>query len=125
MKKILVADDDEKIRSFVNELLIHMGYTVLIAGDGLEALRIIRAEKPHLIVLDLTMPRMHGYEVCKAIRSDAAPEISGIKIIVVSGKNYPVDLKMAKEVGADIYLVKPFGLQELRDAVSKLLGTVP
>jgi two-component system, OmpR family, alkaline phosphatase synthesis response regulator PhoP len=125
MKKILVVDDDEKIRIFVEELLVRMGYKVLLATDGQEALQILRAEKPLLIVLDLAMPRMHGFEVCRKIRADSSPEIASIKIIVVSAKNYPVDMKMATEVGADVYLVKPFGLQELRDAVSKLLGNTP
>lgn len=125
MKKILIVDDDEKIRSVIQEVLVHMGFKVLLAMDGKEALKIIKAEKPHLMLLDLAMPVMHGYEVCKMVRSDPAPEISRIKIVVISAKNYPVDMKTAKEVGADMYLVKPFGVQELRSAVSKVLGTPP
>ena len=125
MKKILIVDDDEKVRLFVQELLLPLGYPVFLAVDGQDALQIMRKEKPDLLVLDLAMPKMHGYEVCKRVRSDSDPAISGVKIIVISAKNYPVDMKTAKDAGADMYLVKPFGLQELRDAVSKLLGTLP
>lgn len=123
MKKVLIADDDERVRFFLQELLAPVGCEVLQAEDGEEALKLLRSEKPDLMLLDLAMPKMHGYEVCKKARSDSDPEIARVKIIVISAKSYPVDMRAAKEVGADMYLVKPFGLQEVRSAVSKLLET--
>lgn len=76
--------------------------------------------KPELIVLDLAMPRMHGYEVCEAVRKDK--EISATKIIVTSGKTYPVDIKTAMDMGADKYMTKPYGIAQLIQQIDELLG---
>ena len=124
-KKILVVDDDEKFRGYVQRALESMGHNVLLAEDGMEALEILRAEKPDIMFLDVVMPRMHGYEVCKRVRSDADPMVSHVKIIAVSSKNYSVDKKAAKEAGVDMYLVKPLGLQDMNDAMAKLLDVSP
>ncbi len=122
MKKVLIVDDDDRIRLFIKEALSKYGHQILEAANGEEALAIARREKPHLMLLDLAMPKMTGYEVCKHIRADADPEIKAMKIVVVTAKSYPVDMRTAKEVGCDLYLVKPFGIKELRDAVAQFLG---
>jgi len=122
MKKILIVDDDDRIRLFIHEALSKLGHELFEAPDGEAALEIVRREKPNLIFLDLAMPKMTGYEVCKRVRADSDPAISTAKIVIVTAKSYPVDQRMAKEVGCDLYIVKPFGIKELRDAVTQFLG---
>lgn len=119
-RRILIVDDDEHIVGFLTLSLKRQGYDVLSAKDGEEGLAAARVNKPDLIILDLAMPRMNGYQVCQAIRADK--EIAGTKIVITSGKNYPVDLKAANVVGADRYLVKPFIFPELLKTIDSLLG---
>lgn len=122
MKKILIVDDDDRIRLFIREALSKFGHEILEASNGEEALQIVERDKPQLLLLDLAMPKVTGYEVCKRIRANADPAVSSTKIVVVTAKSYPVDMRTAKEVGCDLYLVKPFGIKELRDAVTQMLG---
>jgi len=68
------------------------------------------------------MPKLNGYEVCKRIRHDKDPKVAKTKIVVISVKNYPVDIRSAKDVGVDEYLVKPFTLKQLRDTVNRHLS---
>src|SRR5579872_6018082 len=117
MKKVLIVDDDDRIRLFMRESLSKYGYQIFEASNGEEALQVAQREKPHLILLDLAMPKMTGYEVCKHVRANADPEIKAVRIVIVTAKSYPVDMRTAKEVGCDLYLVKPFGIKELREAV--------
>jgi len=122
-KKILIVDDDKSIRYLLSESLANAGYHVFEAEDGEEAMRLIRSKKPNLIILDIVMPKMHGYEVCGQIRSDADPEIAKAKIIIMSVKGYPVDIKAAKKAGADKYIVKPSSVNTLLTAIKELLET--
>jgi len=108
---------------FVSMRLKDEGFDVHTAVDGSDGLDKARQLKPALMVLDLAMPKMHGYEVCRAIRADAA--LKGTKIVVTSGKNYQVDIRTAKEVGADRYLVKPYPVDELLKAIRELLHIAP
>lgn len=119
-KKILVVDDDPEIVGFVEMSLRDAGYEVYTAEDGRKGLDAARAHRPDLVLLDLAMPVMHGYEVCHALRADA--ELKAVKIVVTSGKSYPVDIKNAKAAGADHYMVKPYGLAQLLDTVAGVLG---
>jgi|SRR5581483_9110601 len=122
MKKILVADDDGKLQLLLRTTLSEVGYEILEASDGEEAIRLASAEKPDLILLDIGMPKLNGYEVCKRIRQDKDPKMAKTKIVVISVKNYPVDIRSAKDVGVDEYLVKPFTLKQLRDTVNRQLS---
>ena len=122
-KRILVVDDDGVMSQFVQLRLKEAGFEVIIANDGEEGLQKTKELKPDLIVLDLHMPKMHGYALCKAVRAD--PAISGMKVVITSGKGYPVDIKAAKDAGADKYLVKPYPIQELLTAIEDLLGLPP
>lgn len=122
MATILIADDDEKLRLLIQTTLSSSGHKVLHAADGLQTLEIVRAERPHLVLLDLMMPRMQGYEVCKKIRSESDPEIKNVKILVISIKSYPVDIRQAKEIGVDEYLVKPFTQKQLKETIAKMLS---
>ena len=119
-KIVLVVDDDEEIVSFVEMSLKEAGYEVHTAINGKQGLDLVRSTHPDLVLLDLAMPVMHGYEVCHAIRADA--EIKDTKIVVTSGKSYPVDIKNAKDAGADHYMVKPYGISQLVDMVARVLG---
>jgi len=122
MKKILVADDDGKLQLLLRTTLSEAGFQIVEAADGEEAIRLAAAEKPDLILLDIGMPKLNGYEVCRRIRHDKDPKVAKTKIIVISVKNYPVDIRSAKDVGVDEYLVKPFTLKQLRDTVNRHLS---
>ena len=111
MDKIVLVDDDADIRRIVEMRLKLAGFQVLTAADGQAGLELIRKERPPVVVLDLMMPRMHGFAVCQAIRSD--PELLGTYIIVGSAKAYAADIKKAKELGADTYVIKPYDLEAL------------
>ncbi|MBI4422110.1 MAG: response regulator [Elusimicrobia bacterium] len=118
-KRVLVVDDDSEIVSFVEMSLKDAGYEVYTAQNGQEGLDMAKSYRPDLILLDLAMPVMHGYEVCHAIRADSV--LAATKIVVTSGKSYPVDIRAAKDAGADHYMVKPYGLNQLLDTVSRIL----
>ena len=117
--KVLVIDDDPDIRRVVERRLRAAQYEVLTAGDGEAGLRLARAEHPRVVLLDLMMPRVHGFQVCQEIRND--PSLRSIKVIITSAKAYPVDIKKAKDVGADEYLTKPYDLEEMVTKVQALL----
>ena len=119
-KKVVVVDDDLEIADFVQLSLSTAGYQVLQANDGRAGLELVRHERPDLVLLDLAMPMMHGFEVCQAIRADQS--LAGVKIIITSGKSYAVDVRTAKDAGADHYMVKPFGLDQLLDTVGRFLA---
>ncbi len=111
MHKVVVVDDDADVRRVVELRLRLAGFQVFTASDGETGLQLIRAEKPRVVLLDLMMPRMHGFAVCQAIRSD--PLLQGTYVIVVSAKGYALDIRKAKELGADLYWTKPYDLEAL------------
>lgn len=115
----MVVDDDPDMRAYLLEVL-KPAYDVSSAVDGAEGLDLVRRSKPDLVILDLLMPRMHGFEVCRKIREDA--ELSGTKVLISSSKSYQHDQRTALEGGADRYLVKPYGVADLMKTVEELLG---
>lgn len=121
MAKVVIVDDDADIRRIAELRLRIAGFTVLTAEDGEAGLQMIRAEKPPVVLLDLMMPKMHGFAVCQAIRSD--PNLQGTYIIVASAKAYSADIKKAKELGADQYLNKPYDLEALVSTIQKALAS--
>lgn len=106
--RILVVDDEERIINFLRSKLKASGYDVLAACNGLEALEQIHAQSPDLVVLDLLMPRMDGFETLKEIRS-----FSSVPVIILSAKGADVDKIKGLVIGADDYLQKPFNPDEL------------
>ena len=122
MQKILVVDDDPDIVTIASRRLRAAGYEVMSASDGEAGLRMVMQEHPSVVLLDLMMPKMHGFAVCQEIRRDAT--LDRTRIIVTSAKSYPVDVAKAKELGADVYLVKPFDLDELANTVKSVLATL-
>lgn len=107
-QRILVAEDEAPLRDFVSRNLRARGYIVSEAGNGLEALALWERENPHLVVLDIMMPRMDGLEVCRRIR-----ERSNAPIIALTALDAEADKVAALDLGADDYLTKPFGVEEL------------
>jgi len=114
--RILMVDDDPSIRKFVQANLQARGYDVLTAGDGEEAIRMAENGKPDLIILDIIMPEMDGFEVCRRIRN-----LSSLPIIMLSAREGENDKEKCDACGADDYLTKPFILRELLALVKTLL----
>jgi len=116
MVSVLVVDDENDIREAVSEVLADEGYEVLSAGDGAEALAQAREHHPSVVLLDLMMPGMNGWEFRAAQKGD--PSLSGIPVIVLSA------LGRASGLEADAYLQKPFELDELLDAIREQTHTI-
>ena len=119
-KKILIADDEQNIVISIEFLLRREGFEVLVAGDGEEALARVRAERPDLVLLDVMMPRMNGFDVCQALRAD--PDLSSTRILMLTAKGRDTEVSKGLGLGADGYMTKPFSTKELLAEVRKLLG---
>jgi DNA-binding response OmpR family regulator len=113
---ILVVDDAPSIQKFIKANLEARGYRVVMAGDGKEALNLIEEELPDLILLDIMMPKMDGFQVCKAIR-----EWSEVPIVMLSARDSEIDKVKCLDAGADDYMTKPFALKELLSRVNAVL----
>jgi DNA-binding response OmpR family regulator len=129
-ERILVAEDDPAILSGVADLLALEGYAVEAVSDGAAALGRFRAAAPDLVLLDVMMPKMSGYDVCRAIRR----ENPAIPVLMLTAKGEEIDRVIGLELGADDYIVKPFGMAELlarvraalrRGALSKVSQSAP
>ncbi|HEU4725521.1 MAG TPA: response regulator [Candidatus Eisenbacteria bacterium] len=118
--RILVVDDEIYIVHILDFSLGMEGYEVLTALDGEQALERLKSDKPDLIVLDIMMPKVDGYEVCRTIKS--SPETAHIPVILLSAKGRNVDQKMGFDVGADDYITKPFSPRKLVERINALLG---
>jgi len=118
--KILVVDDEIYIVHILDFSLGMEGYEVLTALDGEQALEKARAEHPDLIVLDIMMPKLDGYETCKMLKADDSTKT--IPVILLSAKGRNVDQKVGFEVGADDYITKPFSPRKLVERINAILG---
>ncbi|MFC1631502.1 PleD family two-component system response regulator [Candidatus Omnitrophota bacterium] len=118
-KKILVVDDDLDTQELVTYRLKASGYKVISAPDGKTGLRRMKEDKPDLVILDVRMPQMDGFECCRIARSD--PELKGLPIIFLSTAAQAWDLKKGKQVGADGYVIKPYDSQGLVEEIKKYL----
>jgi two-component system alkaline phosphatase synthesis response regulator PhoP len=118
--RILVVDDEIYIVHILDFSLGMEGYEVVTALDGEQALEKVAQQKPDLIVLDIMMPKLDGYETCKALKSNA--ETKDIPVILLSAKGRNVDQKVGFEVGADDYITKPFSPRKLVDRINAILG---
>jgi two-component system, OmpR family, alkaline phosphatase synthesis response regulator PhoP len=117
--KILAVDDEEHIQELIKFNLESSGYNVLCCGTGTEALKLVRSEKPDLVLLDVMLPGIDGYDVCKEIRKDNS--ISNIPIIMITAKSEELDKILGLELGADDYMTKPFSIRELLARVKAVL----
>ncbi len=116
--KILVCDDERHIVRLIQVNLERQGYQVVTAFDGKEGLEKIRAEKPNLVVLDVMMPYMDGFEVLKALRRE--PETEALPVIMLTAKAQDKDVFEGYHYGADMYLTKPFNPMELVTFVKRI-----
>lgn len=119
-KKVLVADDEPNIVISLEFLLRREGFEVLIAVDGEEALSKARSARPDLVLLDVMMPKMNGFDVCQALRAD--PEFSAMRILMLTAKGRDAEVSKGLGLGADAYMTKPFSTKELVVQVRSLLG---
>ena len=122
MKKVLVVDDDAMLRDLAVDVLSSQ-FEVRSAVDGQDGWEKAQAWRPDLVVTDLMMPRMHGYELCGLLKGGAG--LPGVKIMVSSSKTFTTDISQAKAAGADDYLVKPYMPADLLNRVHVLLGSAP
>jgi CheY-like chemotaxis protein len=121
-RRVLLPEDDRFLRRAAESRLRQNGFTVLPAVDGEEALKVARAERPDLILLDLIMPKLQGFEVLKALKQD--PVTAPIPVIVLSNLGQDEDLKRAMELGAIAYFIKAhLSLQDLVQRVAQTLAT--
>lgn len=117
---ILIVDDNPNIVELLSVNLLASGYSVRIASDGKDAQEKIRINPPELIVLDVMMPEMDGWELCKWVRDD--PELEAIKIVMLTAKGSEKDKLIGKEIfRADEYLTKPFDIDVMTKTVERLL----
>ncbi len=123
MTKILVVEDEETVLETLAYNLEQEGYKVLTASDGEEALRLIRAKKPDLVVLDIMLPRLDGLAVCRLVRKD--PDVAHTPIIMLTARGTQGDKMVGLDSGADDYITKPFGLGEFLARVRAVLRRTP
>lgn len=117
--RVLIADDEPNIVVSLEFLMKREGHAVSVARDGPAALEAIRRDKPALVLLDVMMPGLSGFEVCQAVRADES--LAGVKIVMLSAKGRDTDLAKGRALGADAYVTKPFSTRELAETVRTLL----
>ncbi len=119
MSTVLVVEDSVTQREMITDLLKGSGLNVTVASDGVEALEKIQSRSPDLVVLDIVMPRMNGYEVCRQIKAN--PKTQNIPVVMCSSKGEEFDRYWGMRQGADAYIAKPFQPTELVGTVKQLL----
>ncbi|NLI76889.1 MAG: response regulator [Candidatus Riflebacteria bacterium] len=119
-KKILAADDEPHILRVVKDKLANAGFTVFTAVNGEEALQTALREKPDLILLDVMMPKMNGFDVCRTLRAD--PAFAAVPILLLTARGQEIDRRMGLEAGATEYITKPFSPRQLLQTVQEKLG---
>ena len=119
-RKVLIVDDEPNIVTALEFLLRRSGYDVRLAVNGAEALEQVDAWQPDVVLLDIMMPGMSGYEVCQKMRE--RPELARIKIVMLSAKGSEAEINKGMSLGADLYVTKPFSTQELVATVDRLFA---
>jgi len=118
-KKILIADDNENIREALTYLLEDEGYQLRLAKDGADTLQQVKEFRPDIILLDIMMPEINGYDVCRAVKSD--PSLQKTYVIMLTAKGQVAEQERGKEVGADEYVVKPFSPMDILSKIKHVL----
>ena len=118
-KTILIVEDDPRQMRLIQDLLKISGYATITATDGEKGIKLAKAKKPDLILMDIMMPKMDGYTACREIKLDKATRV--IPVVMVTSLDYPLNKELGKDVGADGYITKPFGRQELLDVIHRFL----
>jgi len=117
-RKVLIVDDEPNIVTALEFLFRRSGYDVRLASNGAEALALVDAYGPDVVLLDVMMPVKSGYEVCQMMRE--RPELARIKIVMLSAKGSEAEVSKGLSLGADLYVTKPFSTQELVTTIDRL-----
>lgn len=121
MEKILVVDDDPYILMSLEFLMKKEGFEVKVARNGTEALDIINKDIPNLVLLDIMMPDVDGYAICKHVK--ASKKLQDIKIVFLSAKSKESDIQKGYDLGASLYITKPFSTRELMKKVKEIISS--
>lgn len=116
--RVLIAEDEPHIVESLSFVLSRSGYAVSSVLDGEAAMQRLRADPPDLVILDVMLPRLNGFEVLKQIKSD--PSLRSVRVIVLTAKGQAHDRRMAEEIGVDGFMTKPFSNREIVDEVRRL-----
>jgi DNA-binding response OmpR family regulator len=120
MTKILVAEDEPDIRELVTFMLRFAGYEVVAAANGEDAVLTAARELPDLVLLDVRMPRMTGYEACRLMRAN--PDLRNVPVVFLSAKGQDTEIRSGMDAGAEEYLLKPFSPMDLTNRVRAILA---
>lgn len=121
-KKVLIVDDESHIRTLLLQMLEGFeaaGVELLVASEGLEAWRLAQSERPDLIILDIMMPGLSGYEVCERVKGN--PELQDTHVLILTAKGQAIDYQQSLEAGADEYITKPFDTSDIVRYVARVL----
>ena len=121
--RILVVDDEEDLGRILKFALMAAGHEVLLAMDGAEGLKLAREGAPDLMLLDLMLPKIDGYKVCRMLKFD--DRYKSIPIVILSARTQEADKEMAKDTGADLFITKPYNLEEILRTIDRLLLSSP
>lgn len=119
-QSILIVDDESYIVTSLSYVMKNAGFEVDSAGDGEEALEKVKAKAPDLVILDIMMPKLDGFEVCKQIRAN--PDWNGVRIIMLTAKGRDSEREKGLELGADDYLTKPFSTRDILQRAKDVLA---
>lgn len=117
--RILVVEDEDNIATALEFLILREGYRHDRVASGAEALSRIRDTRPDLVLLDVMLPEVSGYDICERIRTD--PDLGAVKVLMMTARGSAVERQKGLDRGADGFIAKPFDLQDLRDAVRRVL----
>lgn len=117
--RVLVVEDEDNIALALDFLMTREGYSHDRVASGADALPRIRETRPDIVLLDVMLPEVSGYEICQAIRLD--PDLAGVKILMMTARGSAIERKKGMALGADGFITKPFELKELRAEVRRLL----
>ena len=120
MNRILVVEDNAEVAKLLELILRRTGYDVSIAEDGIQALERFQEQQPDLVLLDIMLPRMDGYEVCTRLRQQFHADVP---IIMLSSLDSPLDMERSREAGATDHIAKPFDKDQLLDIIAGYLET--
>ncbi len=120
MKKILIAEDERDIRDLISFTLKFAGYEVVAASNGEDAVRTASRELPDLVIMDVRMPRMTGYDACRLMKAN--PDLHDVPVVFLSAKGQDSEIQSGLDAGADEYLLKPFSPAELTNRVRGILS---
>jgi DNA-binding response OmpR family regulator len=119
-KRILIVEDEPNIVTLLEFLMKREGFEVEVAADGEAALKAVADRAPDLVLLDIMLPKVNGFEVCQKLRAD--PRWRGVKIVMLTAKGRETEITKGLALGADLYVTKPFSTKELAAQVKQLLG---